>query len=120
VLQDDRVARQELRGRDAYDLVVGEVPRLDGVDDPERLVDDRDRALARVLDFERLVFEESRAAVGEVVEDLGRINSSSLSAAAFRPATGHSNQHILVGLSILPEPESRYGLSLAHNDASLQ
>jgi len=45
------------------------------------------------------------------------INSSSLSAAAFQPATGHSNQHILVGLSTLPEPESRYGLSLAHNDA---
>jgi hypothetical protein len=32
-------------------------------------------------------------------------------------ATGHSNQHILIGLSTLPEPESRYGLSLAHNDA---
>jgi hypothetical protein len=46
-----------------------------------------------------------------------RINSSSLTAAAFRPATGHSNQRIFVGLSILPEPESRYGLSLAHNDA---
>jgi hypothetical protein len=46
-----------------------------------------------------------------------QINSSSLSVAAFQPATGHSNQHVLVGLSILPEPESRYGLSLAHNDA---
>ena len=46
-----------------------------------------------------------------------RINSSSLSAATFQPAAGHSNQHILVGLSTLPEPESRYGLSLAHNDA---
>ena len=46
-----------------------------------------------------------------------RINSSSLSAAAFQPATGHSNQHILIGLSTLPEPETRYGLSLAHNDA---
>jgi hypothetical protein len=45
------------------------------------------------------------------------INSSSLAAAAFQRATGHSNQHILFGLSILPEPESRYGLSLAHNDA---
>jgi len=46
-----------------------------------------------------------------------RINSSSLSAAAFQPATGHSNQQILIGYSILPELESRYGLSLAHNDA---
>lgn len=71
VLQDDRVPREDLRCRDADDLVIREVPRLDRVDDPERLVHDRDRALARVLDSERLVLEESRAAVGEIVEDFG-------------------------------------------------
>ena len=46
-----------------------------------------------------------------------RINRSPLATAAFQQATGHSNKRVLIGLSILPEPESRYGLSLAHNDA---
>ena len=46
-----------------------------------------------------------------------RINRSPLAITAFQPATGHSNKRALIGLSILPEPESRYGLSLAHNDA---
>ena len=43
--------------------------------------------------------------------------SLSLSAAAFQPAASHSNQQIMTGYSTLPEPESRYDLSLAHNDA---
>jgi len=40
----------------------------------------------------------------------------SLAATAFQPVTGHSNQPS-DQLNTLPEPGSRYGLSLAHNDA---
>ncbi len=46
-----------------------------------------------------------------------RIDVSSLAITAFQHETGHSYKLILNGYSIQPEPESRYGLSLAHNDA---
>jgi hypothetical protein len=62
-------------------------------------------------------FSDPSACGRSLCNKMLRINSSSLSATTFQPATGHSNQHIFVGLSTLPEPESRYGLSLAHNDA---
>jgi hypothetical protein len=47
----------------------------------------------------------------------GSDNRLPLAIAAFQPATGHSNKRALNEWTILPEPESRYGLSLAHNDA---
>jgi hypothetical protein len=62
-------------------------------------------------------FSDPSACGRSLCNKMLRLNSSSLSAAAFQRAAGHSNQQIFVGLSTLPEPESRYGLSLAHNDA---
>jgi hypothetical protein len=46
-----------------------------------------------------------------------RIDRFPLAATAFRPVTGHCKKLVFNGLGIQPEPESRYGLSLAHNDA---
>jgi hypothetical protein len=47
----------------------------------------------------------------------GSDDRRSLAIATFQSATGHSNLRVLNELNILPEPEIRYGLSLAHNDA---
>lgn len=47
----------------------------------------------------------------------GSDNRLPLATTTFQPATGQSNKRALNEQTILPEPESRYGLSLAHNDA---
>ncbi len=53
-----------------------------------------------------------RSLCGEVL----RINRLSLAIAAFQQAMGLSRRRVPTDHT-LPEPESRYGLSLAHNDA---
>jgi hypothetical protein len=62
-------------------------------------------------------FSDPSACGRSLCGEMLRINRLSLAITAFQHVTGHSNKRVLIGHSILPEPESRYGLSLAHNDA---
>jgi len=74
-------------------------------------------AAASVPDTTILPMESRNPACGRsLCNKMDGRNRSSLAATAFQPVTGHSNQHSNQ-LDTLPEPESRYGLSLAHNDA---
>ena len=68
VLEQDRVADDEVRAGEAGDLVVREVPRHDAEQHPERRAADDRRAIARE-ELDRLVLQEVRRVVGVVLVD---------------------------------------------------
>ena len=67
VLQNDRVADHQVRGREPGDLVVGEVPRHDAEQRADRLLADQRRAPGPRA--ERGVLQQRRALVGVVLVD---------------------------------------------------
>nr|WP_263971466.1 hypothetical protein [Pseudoclavibacter chungangensis] len=72
MLEQHRVSRGHLRGRDADDLVVGEVPRLDGEQHTERLVHELHVLTAEALRRQVARLQELGALVDVVLEDLRR------------------------------------------------
>ena len=69
MLEDDRVADDEVRRGEAGDLVVREVPRHDPEQHPDRRAADDRRALAE--DVDRLVAGDLLGVVGVVLGDVG-------------------------------------------------
>ncbi|CAB0670404.1 hypothetical protein CIP107567_02339 [Corynebacterium diphtheriae] len=66
MLEHDRVAGGELRRADANDLVVGEIPWLDGVENTQWFVDELDVVLAEALRGQ-VAWGELGLAVGDVL-----------------------------------------------------
>ena len=74
MLEQDRVADNEVRAGEAGDLVVREVPRHDAKQNPERGAADDRRAIAGE-ELDRLVLQEVRRMVGVVPVDVrGKVN----------------------------------------------
>ncbi len=72
VLEQDGVAGKQLRRCNTYDLVVGEVPRLDRQQHPEGLADDLDLALRGRGYRDLLGLKQRLPPVGVVLKDVGR------------------------------------------------
>ena len=69
MLEEDRVAHREVRGCETRHLVVGEVPRHDPQEHPQRRAADNGGALAQ--DVDRLVARDPLGVVGVVLRDVG-------------------------------------------------
>ena len=72
VLEKQRVAGGELRRQDASDLIVRKIPRLDGKQHAERLIDEHRLALGRIENRQLLGLEQPLGVADVIFEDLRR------------------------------------------------
>lgn len=72
MLEEQRVAGRQLRRQDACDLIIWEIPRLDGQQNAKRLTDENGLAFGRIQNRQLFRRQQRLGVAGVIFEDLCR------------------------------------------------